>query len=371
MLKSVPDNPHNFSLADTRKIVNDLFTPNPVIYWADFLFCDVVWTVCYAAVRYSPRVVPEISWQRLFAQGVCFLVSCLLYYRVALFIHEIVHLRRGTFTVFRFVWNLLVGIPFLIPSFVYYTHLDHHRRTHFGTAGDGEYIAFGGKAPRQMVFHLLLTFLIPILVIFRFMILSPLTWCIPPLRRWVHQHASSMIIDPNFVRPLPTRRVLRTIRLQEFMCFLWCWGIALIPPIFLDRWAVNFIIHAYCTAVFIIMLNAIRTLGTHRWRNTTREEMTFVDQLLDSVNVPKRWFIGELWGPVGLRFHALHHLFPSMPYHSMPAAHRRLLEQLPADSPYRRVNENTLTASLVDLWRRSAAAAQQAKSTPVRPQPHS
>ena len=39
--------------------------------------------------------------------------------------------------------------------------------------------------------------------------------------------------------------------------------------------------------------------------------------------------------PVGLRYHALHHLFPSPLYRALGEAHRRLLQALPVDSPYR------------------------------------
>ena len=56
---------------------------------------------------------------------------------------------------------------------------------------------------------------------------------------------------------------------------------------------------------------------------------------VDSVNVGSHPWISEVWGPVGTRLHALHHLFPSMPYHLLPEAHRRLKEQLPEDSLYR------------------------------------
>jgi hypothetical protein len=36
--------------------------------------------------------------------------------------------------------------------------------------------------------------------------------------------------------------------------------------------------------------------------------------------------------PLGLRYHALHHLFPSLPYHALGTAHRRLIVALPPDS---------------------------------------
>jgi fatty acid desaturase len=168
----------------------------------------------------------------------------------------------------------------------------------------------------------------------------------------VHRHASSMIVDPMYIRPLPTRQDLRIIRLQEAACFAWCLGVAVIPPVFLGRWPWPFLLQGYCTAVVILTINSIRTLGAHRWANDGRE-MTFVEQMLDSVNVGKSTIAAELWGPIGLRFHALHHVFPSMPYHEMAKAHERLMKQLPPDSAYHKTVEPNLTSALIDLWKRS------------------
>ena len=63
--------------------------------------------------------------------------------------------------------------------------------------------------------------------------------------------------------------------------------------------------------------------------------VSFTNQLRDSVNYPYHWWTTSLWAPVGLRYHALHHLFPSMPYHRLHEAHSRLMAELPADSLYR------------------------------------
>ena len=90
--------------------------------------------------------------------------------------------------------------------------------------------------------------------------------------------------------------------------------------------------------------------------------MTFLAQLLDSINYPRRPFVSALWAPVGLRFHALHHLFPSLPYHNLATAHARLMAELPADSPYRLTESPSLVASLRLLWRTSRAAARTPSS---------
>jgi len=54
--------------------------------------------------------------------------------------------------------------------------------------------------------------------------------------------------------------------------------------------------------------------------------------------VPPPAPLAGLWAPVGLRYHALHHLLPSMPYHALGEAHRRLTAHLGAGSTYQRSN---------------------------------
>lgn len=341
-----------FSLAESRGLVRDLFEPKPWIYWTDFLASILVGHACNGLVRgvFLISSLPPVAQYVLSA--VAFVVSCLAYYRAVMFTHELVHLRSGTFTGFRIAWNLLCGIPFMVPSFTYYTHLDHHRRKHYGTKHDGEYLPWGNRNIWHLVYYMSQVFIVPILGVVRFGILTPLTWLHPKIRNWVHQHASSMIVDPTYIRPIPTSHDLRIIRLQEALCFAWILGVAIVPPLFLGRWPVLFVLQAYCTALVILTINQVRTLGAHRWVNQG-EEMTFVDQMLDSVNVGKTNLITEIWGPIGLRYHALHHVFPSMPYHEMRKAHDRLVEKLPADSPYHKTVEPSLTSALRVLWKRS------------------
>ena len=60
---------------------------------------------------------------------------------------------------------------------------------------------------------------------------------------------------------------------------------------------------------------------------------------------------GALWAPVGLRYHALHHLLPSMPYHSLGECHRRLRAHLGLQSTYERANYAGLFPLLTRLVR--------------------
>ena len=45
-----------------------------------------------------------------------------------------------------------------------------------------------------------------------------------------------------------------------------------------------------------------------------------------------------LWAPVGLRYHALHHLLPGVPYHHLGEAHRRISALVETDSPYHKAS---------------------------------
>ncbi len=334
----------NFSLAQTRHVVKDLFTPNPWIYWTDFLGSFAIGTLCFVLVR---------RWATPFSalQVALFLTSCVLFYRISLFTHEMVHLRDDKFRTFRIVWNLLCGIPFLIPSFTYYTHVDHHMRSHFGTQRDGEYLPLGTSRPIKILLYLLQPFVLPIAAAIRFLLVTPLCWFSPGIRRWAQQHASTMVMDPSYIRPLPTAKTLRIFRWQETACFL----LTLLVSIRLMRgkMPVEFLIQIYLTSVVVLIMNNLRTLGAHRYMSDGHEG-TFVEQLLDSINYPEPSLLTPLWAPVGLRYHALHHLCPSLPYHNLAQAHKKLMAELPADSPYRLTNSPGLWASLRQLWRTAA-----------------
>jgi fatty acid desaturase len=346
-----------FSLAEARSIVRDLFTPNERIYWADFLATIFLGHLCFALVRLTFILPIDSIGTKLLIAAIPFSIQCAAFYRAVMFVHEIVHMPDRQLRAFRVAWNLLCGIPFFVPSFTYYSHLDHHRRKMFGTENDGEYLPLASMSPWWILFYLSQCLWVPPLAVIRFGIITPLTWLSPAFRRFIHQRASSLVMDPMYIRPLPTKTALRYIRMQEVGCFLYLVMIVIVCIFGLRRWPIPFVSQAYLTGVVLILMNCLRTLASHRWVSGG-EEGTFVDQMLDSVTMDNDSPFAVLINPVGLRYHATHHLFPSMPYHNMRMAHKRLLEKLPADSPYRRTVARSIWPVIAELWQTAAQSRQ-------------
>tara|TARA_R110002095_G_C4238008_1_gene238680 strand:- start:1123 stop:1497 length:375 start_codon:yes stop_codon:yes gene_type:complete len=107
-----PENSEDFPLKEARALVAHLMERKAYIYWLDLLFNLVLgWGGFYLVV-----VSPAFSALSIAA----FIVSAFSLYRAAIFIHEIVHFKKGTFKSFVTFWNLTAGFPLLIPSFTYY-----------------------------------------------------------------------------------------------------------------------------------------------------------------------------------------------------------------------------------------------------------
>ena len=123
------------------------------------------------------------------------------------------------------------------------------------------------------------------------------------------------------------------VRWQEVGVMLWAW--TLLASSYWLGWRPLAIALAVISGTAV--LNQVRTLVAHLWQNDGAA-MTVTGQFLDSVNVPPPGVLAELWAPVGLRYHALHHLLPSLPYHALAEAHRRLVAKLGPQSTYQRAS---------------------------------
>ncbi len=333
-----------FPMAEAKKIVQELFKPNPVLYWVDFLTSDLLgWVAFVTAVR-----APFLS----LVQVLAWMVTGLSLYRAILFVHELAHLKKGTFKLFHAVWNLLCGIPLMIPSFIYIrVHTDHHKHKVYGTRFDPEYFPFALAKPYRIPLFPLTMFLAPLFFLIRFLVLAPLSYLIWSMRKPLWVLGSSLAVGGDYRRPLPQGREKWEGMVQEFLAFLFVTGIFTLMTRGILPWRTLLI--WYGMAVTVLILNALRSLVAHCDRNPPDHIMSFDEQFLDSTNIPGNQVLTPLWAPVGLRYHATHHLFSGMPYHHLAEAHRRLMKELPAGNPYPLSIRKGLLSALTLLWEES------------------
>lgn len=312
------------------ELTRDIIEARPAIYWTDMLISAVLGYGALAAA-----ILLDSPW----AAAAAGLASALALYRALLFIHELTHIHKDALPGFRFAWNVLVGIPLLTPSFMYEgVHTLHHARTRYGTIEDPEYLPLGRMKPISLPTFALTAMLLPPGLLLRFAVLVPAGALFPALRRLVWERMSSLSINPAFRRRAPEGTFARLVFWQELGAS--AWAITLVATSWSFGWRPLLIAMAVVSVTAV--LNQIRTLVAHLWVNEG-EPMTVTAQFLDSVNVPPPGPLAELWAPVGLRYHATHHLLPSMPYHALGEAHRRIAVHLGLNSTYDRAN-------YVGLW---------------------
>jgi fatty acid desaturase len=328
------------SPAALRRRYTSLFRPKPWLYYCDVVASAAIGWSALALANYFSRFSP------LWFAAV--LVATFGLYRAVLFIHEIAHLKRTSVPYFEVLWSALVGFPLLVPSLMYFgSHGEHHRRMIFGTERDPEYQPIGQWSKAEVVGSVLPLIFVPLLLVLRWGILGPLSYLVPPLRRFVVTYMSTLVINARYQRRMPEGRMARRWMIEEFCVAAVVWtAIALMAT---RTVGTGWLVEWYVVNCLLLIFNHIRTLVAHRYDNVG-EPMDLMEQYRDSVNLSGGSWIDALMAPVGLRYHALHHLLPTVPYHSLGAIHRIMLSELPPATPYHVAEHRTLVHAVRSLF---------------------
>jgi fatty acid desaturase len=308
-----------------RVLGDDLFCVRPAVYWLDFgTSISVGWAAFFLALpHYSPGILARLFWIS---------IAVLAFYRALFFIHEIIHFRKESLYAFRWVWNALCGSMFFLPDFTYLIHISHHSVTTFSTKDDPEYVPIAYQKPLQLLAPFLVFPLVPFFMMMRFLVAAPLSWIIRgPFRRWLLSYASSLKMNPKFEWRNITAEDRRLAVLQESGCIVW-WSIFL--ALAFSTREPRIVLQWYLIVYCILNLNHLRAMVAHRYINGAGERLSYEDQLLDSITITGFSPLASILAPVGLRYHSLHHLFPTLPYHALAQAHNRLIRVLPPNHIY-------------------------------------
>ena len=326
-------------IREAHGVVADLFVHRPAIYWIDLIAsAAIAWTA--TAVYFAADAGSLWQWSGL-------IVAALAFYRAGTFMHEIIHLPKAALPGFRTAWNALVGIPLLMPWILYRSHIGHHSRAHFGTPDDGEYLPLAAAPLRETLIYLVRLPLLSLMALARFALAAPLSWLHSGLREWVLVRASAYVSNPFYAHRFPRREQARLLKV-EILCLAWIvfWlAMTLFGPVTFMHWLMAWALHALTLGI-----NWIRNLAAHRYDNRGGR-LSHIEQLQDAVNLTGQTWLTCWLFPVGLRYHALHHLFPGLPYHSMGPAHRRLMTHFGPESPYAAANHGNFFVVVGELLR--------------------
>jgi len=328
--------PETTLTAQLLPLVQDLARHRPASYWTDFLLSIGAFWGAWIALALRGAVAD--AWT---VAG--FSVAVFALYRASCFMHEIVHLPRRALPGFRWCWDLLCGIPMLLPSYFYRSHIDHHTTSTYGTQLDPEYLPLLHRSKASMALLLAGTVAAPLTLWTRFAVVAPLAWCVPAVRRLTDTRLSSVTLHPHYradaVRPLQPQT---SWRIAEVLATAWAWGATalVISKTVGLWWPASFLAVVLC----VLCINMLRTAFTHHYAHSGAR-LTHAQQIADSVTWSTGGWLVELFAPLGLRYHALHHLFPYLPYHALAKAHARLIAAGAVAAPYQATDARTAARS--------------------------
>ena len=324
------------SFGQIRTLIGDLFHIRPMVYWTDFTLTMIVaWGSFWMAFQTASMGL----------KGLLLCLSTLAFFRGLIFVHEIAHLRGKALPGFRWAWNALCGMMFFLPGYMYSGHSGHHRIASFSTIDDPEYIPVAYQHPLEILAPLVVFAFVPLVLALRSLLVCPISLAVGGrFRELLLRHASTLKMNLRFEWRNISEDDQRESALQDVLCIGW-WAVFLFLCAWTGEWQILW--HWYLIMYGILAINHVRNLAEHRFINVAGEKVNFEAQLLDSVTVTGFSPLASILLPVGLRYHSIHHMFPTLPYHALRQAEKRLAQALPKDHFYFETLEPTFSVTML------------------------
>jgi fatty acid desaturase len=315
-----------------QSLPKELLAPNVYVYYIDLILFALIGNVTLVIAAFT---------ELFSAQFYVLMIACVLsLYRISFFIHETTHCGKKI-KGFNWTYNLLHGFLHKLPSYAYTPHLNHHNLNTFGTEKDPEYEKIGGNPIwfNYIFLPLVPTLLVPFFLFLRWGILPIfLPFIGPTARNLIYKHGSSIVINIRYTRDPPTQEERLDWYVQDLFCGLYTVGIMAL--LITNILPLQFPLVWYMAIYFGNVMNVIRGNLEHKYY-TEFKPSNQKQVVLDSITIEPT-VITKILFPIGLNFHALHHMVAMLPYHNLEKVHHWLLTWLPKDHPYR----VTITANL-------------------------
>jgi fatty acid desaturase len=314
------ENQSQDQIQQMKSLLSDMNEVNKFIFWRDLILLSLVgWiSIIYTAFNYNLII---------------FLIGTYSLYKGTMLIHEVSHLSKKI-PGYKLAYNILLGYPNSYPAYIYDTHLFHHGKKTYGTVKDPEYAFIKDYSLITLIRPLLTSFLLPIMQVFRFVILPLITpFSSINFKRALYQKYSTLVFSLEYIRPIKNEsKELKMMMTQDLICSVY--KVVLVTLVLLKVLPFQFIINFYFAFVIASLINMYRALFNHLYANETLTSLSWEDHLLDTATI-KSGFFTKLIFVNGLSYHAIHHLFPEMPYHNLEKAHKILEKHLPDNHIYK------------------------------------
>ncbi len=306
---------------DLKSLLAPFHSIDKRMIWGDFLLNLILSWPLFIYTCFRPNLLT-------------FFISVFFLYRGTMLIHEVVHVSKKV-PGYRLAYNLFFGWFTSYPVYIFDGHLYHHGKATYATKRDPEYKFIPEYNNKTLIGPIISAFLLPIFQIIRFGVMPLFLPFMPEKYQiYVYERMSTLVFDVNFKRKIKNKEIeLKVMKFNDLMCALY--KIATIALIMTGILPLRFIIYFYIGFALGSILNMYRALFNHLYTNESLKPLNKDQHILDKTTV-ESGFLTSIIFVNGLNYHALHHLFPEIPYYRLGAAHRLLMKELPADHIYRK-----------------------------------